>query len=601
MLVVQQRNSPQQGERGEYALVASLVSDPSQTATANVIVANPLVVHPTEAIVTVGESQDFEASVDDGLSIDWSTQYGSVVRNGFLATYTAHTAFPDTLTVFVQGDTSKKFDVPITVVDNKLSPFLWDPIEPNETVSFSWRGAESLPVIWTASAGTVTSDGVYSAPSAVGSYTVTATLAQDSTVSVSANVQVAEPPFVLISESADGTLSNGDNRDHSVSADGRYVVFKSEASNLVLGDTNGTADIFLKDVSTGAIERISVDVDGVEANGWSGNPTVTIDGRYVVFVSSASNLVPEDTNNKIDVFLKDVSTGVIERVNVDVDGNQGNLDSGASFNILVPFATADGRYVVFGSYASNLVPEDTNGKADIFLKDLTTGTIERISVDVDGNQGNLDSLSAFITADGRYVVFSSEANNLVLGDTNNTSDVFLRDLLAGTIQRISTDANGVQGNRRSSSHPNSITTDGRYVVFSSEANNLVLGDTNNKRDIFLKDVTTGSIQRISVSPDGTQANNPSFAPSISADGRYIVFASTAYNFGLGDTTTDSDIFVKDVTTGVLQLVTVSVRGYPTSGFTPLIATDGRYMVFASYWFSSFDASVVRAFNPFLAP
>ncbi|NIX76636.1 PD40 domain-containing protein [Microvirga terricola] len=236
---------------------------------------------------------------------------------------------------------------------------------------------------------------------------------------------------------------------------------------------------FSRPASTNIVTRVSTAADGAEADGFSFIAQVSADGRYVVFVSDAGNLVDGDTNGTSDIFRKDLLTGVITRVSTAGDGAQANAQS---YNADV---SADGRYVVFDSRAGNLVADDTNGAADVFRKDLLTGAITRISTAGDGAEGNAGSSFAQISADGRYVVFESDASNLVAGDTNGTTDIFRKDLLTGAITRVSTAGDGAQANDLS--YDAQVSADGRYVVFESDASNLVAGDTNVRSDIFRVD------------------------------------------------------------------------------------------------------------------
>jgi Tol biopolymer transport system component len=218
---------------------------------------------------------------------------------------------------------------------------------------------------------------------------------------------------------------------------------------------------------------------------------------------------------------------VVQLVSVASDGTQGNSHS------VSPSISADGRYVAFSSLASNLVPGDTNGKQDIFVHDRLTGQTTRVSVASDGTQGNGDSDFASISADGRYVAFSSLASNLVAGDTNGTWDVFVHDRLTGQTTRVSVASDGTQGNEDSIGVE--ISADGRYVAFTSLASNLVAGDTNGTWDVFVHDRLTGQTTRVSVASDGTEGNGHSlYGLSISADGRYVAFASVASNLVSGD-------------------------------------------------------------------
>ncbi|MEG3991140.1 calcium-binding protein, partial [Microcoleus sp. S28C3] len=316
----------------------------------------------------------------------------------------------------------------------------------------------------------------------------------------------------------------------SISPDGRFVAFHSSASNLVPGDTNNNSDIFVRDTLTNTTTRVSVDSAGNQANAGSFDPSTSTDGRFVAFVSDASNLVPGDTNDANDIFVRDTLTNTTTRVSVDSAGNQTDKE-GYNYSSS-PSISADGRFVAFRSYASNLVPGDTNDKSDIFVRDTLTNTTTRVSVDSAGNQANnafvsvgrlslSGSSSPSISADGRFVAFDSYATNLVPEDTNNADDIFVRDILTNTTIRVSVDSAGNQGN--STSFEPSISANGRFVAFRSDATNLVPGDTNNIDDIFVRDILTNTIIRVSVDSAGNQGNSTSFEPSISANGRFVAF------------------------------------------------------------------------------
>jgi Tol biopolymer transport system component len=226
-----------------------------------------------------------------------------------------------------------------------------------------------------------------------------------------------------VSISSRGAQANSLSWAGVVSSRGRYVLFTSDASNLVPGDTNGTADVFVRDRRTGKTKGVSVSLHGAQGRGQSDGAWLTGDGRYALFGSYAANLVPGDTNGEPDVFVRDLGAGTTERVSVGKGGAQANGSSGA----LGRTVTRDGRYVVFLSAATNLVPGDTNGANDVFVRDRKLGTTERVSVPAAGGQANgpsIDPLS--LSGDGRFVAFTSEATNLVKGDTNGTQDVFVR-------------------------------------------------------------------------------------------------------------------------------------------------------------------------------
>lgn len=342
----------------------------------------------------------------------------------------------------------------------------------------------------------------------------------------------------------------------SLSADGRYVAFSSEYPNLVASDSNAMPDIFVRDRLIGTTVRVSVGSGGVQGNERSFTPSLSADGRYVVFESLANNLVSGDTNARWDIFRHDRQMGVTERVSVASAGTQANGDSYA------PSQSPDGRYVVWYSSASNLVSGDTNGVPDVFVKDLQTEVVERVSVDSNEIQGNGLSQSPGISADGRYVVFASEATNLVTGDTNAVRDVFVRDRQAGATRRVSVDSNGVQGNAAVGFlYQYSISADGRLVPFPSGATNLVPGDTNGVQDVFVHDLLTGATERVNLDSAEVQGNALSDHTAISADGRFVAFASTATNLVSGDTNGVKDVFVRD-------------RGAMPTAFTLTVAKSG---------------------------
>jgi Tol biopolymer transport system component len=381
-----------------------------------------------------------------------------------------------------------------------------------------------------------------------------------------------------VSVASEGTEGNYQSWVASISADGRYVAFHALASNLVPGDTNNDYDVFVHDRVTGATTRVSVASDGTQANGVSSYAALSADGRYVAFNSFATNLVPGDTNNNPDIFVHDRQTGTTTRVSVASDGTEGN---GASS---YPSISADGRYVAFNSLSWNLVPDDTNNQNDVFVHDRLTGATTRVSVASDGAQGNNQSwIFSSISADGRYVAFYSSASNLVPADTNGMDDVFVHDRQTGATTRVSVASDGTQGNNWSI-WP-AISADGRYVAFQSFASNLVPADTNAKYDVFVHDCVTGTTARVSVATAGTQGNghSGSYGLSVSADGRYVAFESRASNLVPADTNGQKDVFVHDCDTGVTTRASVASDGAQGNGGSqwPSISADGRFVAFDS--------------------
>ncbi|NBJ11483.1 hypothetical protein [Microvirga arsenatis] len=362
-----------------------------------------------------------------------------------------------------------------------------------------------------------------------------------------------------ISTSANGALTTAVSYKGQFSANGRYVVFESSDSNLVAADTNNEFDVFRKDLATGAIVRVSISGAG-EANSESRNAQVSADGRYVVFESYASNLVAGDTPNTLDIFRKDLVTGEIVRVSA-VGATAAN---GASANAQI---SADGNLVLFESDASNLVGDDTNGARDIFIKNLTTGDITRLSTAGTKEipiQGNGSSSRGQISDDGRYVIFESIASNLVANDTPNTSDIFRKDLVTGEVVRVSVDAAGVRSPNKSYSN-GQVSANGQYVVFQDGA------------DIFLKDIATGAL-----SPLSTEGGLGKFSrkAQISTDGRYIIFESWS-TFGTDDVDQSLDVFLKDMATGTITLLSSTTDGSLGTGMYggAQISADGRYALF----------------------
>ena len=343
---------------------------------------------------------------------------------------------------------------------------------------------------------------------------------------------------IRVSVASDGTQGNGDSFAPVVSADGRFVAFYSYATNLVSGDTNAVVDVFVRDNQLETTTRVSKSLAGYQGNSYSINPAISADGRYIVFTSAATNLVGGDTNTKDDIFLHDILTGTTTRVSVDSSGLQSN---GTSSEALI---SANGRYVAYASSATNLVSGDMNAQSDVFLYDTYTTDTTRISLDSAGAEGNGSSYTPALSAEGRYIVFNSDATNLVSEDTNNRTDIFLRDRQTRITTRVSVDSAGVQGNGRSL-HP-IISEDGRFIAFNSAATNLVNGDTNGRDDVFMYDRLTAAVVRVSVNTAGNQATGGvSDSPSISADGRYVGFESAATNLVSGDTNAQFDVFAHE--------------------------------------------------------
>jgi Tol biopolymer transport system component len=321
---------------------------------------------------------------------------------------------------------------------------------------------------------------------------------------------------------------NGVHPYSTVSGDGRYVAFAQYTDVPRF-------DVLVYEMSSQTTRQISVGRNGAAPDGHSFNPAINGDGSAVAFESAATNLVAGDTNDDSDIFVG--TGGTIRRASLTTNGQQANGNSH------LPTISADGRYVIFVSDASNLVPGDTNDSTDVFVRDLQYGITNRVSLSSAGGQANGSSFDVAISADGRYVAFDSAASNLVAGDTNDRTDVFVRDLRYGITNRVSLSSSGAQGDGFSSSP--ALSADGRYAAFTSAATNLVTGDTNLRTDVFVRDIRFGATYRVSLGAGDTQGDGYSTAASISADGQFVAFTSAAGNLVPLDANGVEDGFVRD--------------------------------------------------------
>jgi Tol biopolymer transport system component len=362
----------------------------------------------------------------------------------------------------------------------------------------------------------------------------------------------------------------------AISAHGRFVAFTSEARNLIPRDTNRHADVFVRDRKRGTTRRVSLSSAGRQANRGSFAPAISADGRFVAFGSVATNLVSGDTNSRE---IGDIFVRDLKTARTE----RASLSSdGAQANgdSGLPAISANGRFVAFRSRATNLVegPSEAHG---IFVHDRRTGETERVSLNSAGGQANRSSFAPSISADGRFVAFGSNATTLVPGDTNESADVFVHDRATSMTTRVSASSAGDQGDGPSGDP--SISADGRFVAFASLATNLVNGDTNRRVDIFVHDQRTGETTRIRANHTRRHERRRSAAPSISASGRFVAFYSRGDNLVAGDTNGSADVFVHDRRTRETRRVSVSsgrVQGdNPSRG--PAISADGRFVAFTS--------------------
>lgn len=398
--------------------------------------------------------------------------------------------------------------------------------------------------------------------------------------------------LTCISVNNTGTQANNGSVNPAINYDGRFVLFTSLASNLVEDDTNGCFDIFLYDRLNNIIRRVSINSEGDQGNDHSAEQSdINSDGKFVVFESDASNLVLDDTNGVKDILVADLNMNQIERVSVSTLGEEGNDSS------LFPSISSDGRYVLFISSASNLVLNDTNNNVDVFLHDRQSTSTIRISENPSGVQANGESMAGTISDNGRYVAFSSGADNLVLDDTNGKWDVFVKDLLLNEIKIVSKSTLGELGNNDSGNNYTSISSDGRYITFASSATNLVQDDTNGVDDIFFHDCQTGITKRISINNEGQEADAGSFDPEISSNGRYIIFESYAGNLSDNATYGNNDIYFYDRVLNTLR----SIYIHAGSSLNSVVSGNGNYTAFSSSLESIVPDDINGVEDIFVAP
>ncbi|WP_182867220.1 beta-propeller fold lactonase family protein [Rhodopirellula sp. JC639] len=368
--------------------------------------------------------------------------------------------------------------------------------------------------------------------------------------------------------------------DSSISDDGAFIAFSTDNA-LLPEDTHPGSDIYVIDSSTGQLEMITVSSEEVVGNARSLHPLISADGRFVVFWSYATNFVANDNNNTQDIFVRDRLLGTTTLVSA-ADPNLATGSSTGNSYSYSPGFSDDGRYVTFWSDATDLVPGDTNGVFDLFLRDLQLGTTERINLAPDGSQaigGNTHN--SHPSADGRFIAYWSWADNLVADDTNGVSDAFVLDRQTGITERVSVTAAGVQSD--ANVHNVSISDDGRYVVFHSGATTLSNGPGVVGTQVYLKDRLTGELRMIGRDQDGIAPNQSSVMPLISGDGRWVVFSSWASNLDEDDPDGGSDAFLYDVNRDTVTLLSRSLAGGSGNGRSDWvrISNDGSTITFNS--------------------
>lgn len=404
--------------------------------------------------------------------------------------------------------------------------------------------------------------------------------------SATARAQTTE----LVSADPQGAVANGDSWRPDASADASLVVWGSKASNLIASDANGVSDVFLRDRVGATTARVSEGPGGAEANGASQLPKISSQGRWIAFMSLASNLGAPDANGTWDVYLVDRSAGSIVRATTAAGGGESD---GASF---ANGFSGDERWMAVSSLATNLVANDTNGVRDLFVRDLAAGgPWVLVSTDAAGNPSDGPTIRSSFSWDGRFIAFESWGSNLVPGDTNGQMDVFVRDLVTGLVTRESVGNGGVESDGISDGPW--ISGDGRWVGFASYATTFVPGDLNGASEVFVRDRELGLTALVSVPLAGAVPDLDSHLPGISFDGRYVSFNSMASDLVPGDTNGVGDIFVADRATGTIARVSLASGGGQGDGLSifPIPTRRGDAVVFesSSTTFAPPDANGVR--------
>lgn len=387
---------------------------------------------------------------------------------------------------------------------------------------------------------------------------------------------------------------NDDSIDElgDLSADGRYIVFASKASNLVPGDTNGLPDVFWRDMVSRTTRLVSVSLAGTSGNSGSSRPSISADGKVVAFQSLATDMVAGDPVDAIiDVYVWNADTGVVSLVSRS-SGPGGAKGDGHSQN---PQISGNGNFVVFQSDAINLDGGpglgDDDTITDIYRRELfgafTTTIVSRAS-GVGGAKGIGTSQKPTVSDDGRYVAFESVSNNLVDvvsqggADTNSASDVFVRDLVSLSTERVSLTSGDLEGSGPGGSAENGfISGDGSAVAFRSSFSNLVPQDSSSDSDIFVRDRVAGTTEISTVHTSGAQAGQNCNFPTISGDGRYVVWQSLSSSLVNGDSNAKSDTFMHDRVLATTLRVSVTTYGGEMNGesLKAVVSADGRYVMF----------------------
>lgn len=378
------------------------------------------------------------------------------------------------------------------------------------------------------------------------------------------------PRTERISVAADGTQGDAESGDAAVSADGRYAAFTSNATALVPGDTNDRQDVFVRDLKSGGLERVSVAGDGAQANGHSFSPGLSADGRYVVFSSGADNLDPDHAGQLGGIFVHDRKDGTTRLVSISASGEP--VSGGYT---VAPAISDDGRHIAYMSYRSENGEGDDTMDSAVYVRDREAGTTERVSKLVSDPPSRYGISGVDLSADGRHVAYSMHQNKPGL-----LSQAFVHDRRTGRTEQVNVSADGA-------SHPDisalSLSGDGRRAVFSARSAQYVAGDTNDALDVFVRDLRTDTTTRVSVAPDGGDAKGNSMSGVISRDGRHVAFGSWSSDL-VAEATPRGPVFVRDLRRGVTERVSVPESGGEGDAMvlgTPAVSDGGRVVVFPS--------------------
>ncbi len=397
----------------------------------------------------------------------------------------------------------------------------------------------------------------------------------------------------IASVSTGGVQGDADTQFTSISADGRYVAWHSPGRFYHPDDTDSISDVFVRDMTTGdtILASRATGLAGAKTNGGSTFPSLSADGRYVAFQTGATNLDPADSDFSLDIYVRDLQTGV----NVLCSRATGAAGAKGNASSFSPSLSGDGRYVAYQTAATNLDPDDADPAPDIYIRDLSTDTTYLVSRDTAGAKAVGFNQDPHLSSDGTVICFTTDAVGLDAADTNGYPDVYARDWSAGSpatrLVSRETGAAGPVGDSPSSTP--AISADGRYVAFVSLAQNLAALDNNGASDVFVRDLLLDVTVRATVDSFGNEsAGGGGVSISISGDGRFVVFSSGATNLVEDDTNKAVDVFIRDLVAGTTRRISVATYGAETNGSgssdRPSLSRDGRYVVF-----SSFDNSLVE--------